>query len=131
MWQCPICSNQVNNQDICQKCGYDVRGDFLRARTLCSVSDRDVYEFHKQIRYGFCLDISYYHVLFQDISYEIYERLLDMHGDCVMLNDGNFYHMECVGDINTLDKEFNNKLIKCEIYMMPEYFVKPGECSEN
>ena len=42
MWKCPICSNKEKNEYICQNCGYDIRRDFVRYKTLCPVPKKDV-----------------------------------------------------------------------------------------
>jgi hypothetical protein len=49
MWQCPVCTtNNDNNHSLCTKCGFDERTDFVKYRTLCSVSAIDCEKRKKQ-----------------------------------------------------------------------------------
>ena len=49
MWKCPICSNNEKNEYVCQICGYDIRKDFVRNRTIQPVPSQDVKTFAKRI----------------------------------------------------------------------------------
>ena len=49
MWKCPICSNEEKNINVCQKCGYDRRKDFVRNRTVFHVPETDANAFKKLI----------------------------------------------------------------------------------
>ena len=49
MWKCPICNNEEKSEYICQKCGYDVRKDFVRLRTVQPVPVKDAEEYIKRI----------------------------------------------------------------------------------
>ena len=49
MWKCPICGNEEKKRYICQKCGYDVRCDFVRKRTIQPVPKKNVQIYNKHI----------------------------------------------------------------------------------
>ena len=38
MWICPVCSGKEQSKYKCTQCGFDEREDFIKYRTVCSVS---------------------------------------------------------------------------------------------